>query len=150
MELNNEELKEWKRIAVNILQRLHTICKENGLKYFAVGGTAIGAVRHGGIIPWDDDIDINITRKDWNRLLPLLKSRFGDKYDILTPGCDNGYALLFPQIRLAGTLLRTRDDLQNDHCGVPVDIFLIENTYSNPVRRFIHMLGCQYYGFLLR
>ena len=146
--LSADDKKRVRQILISMLNDIQDVAESNGITFELGGGSVLGAVRHKGFIPWDDDIDINITRREWNRLLPLLRSSFGSKYDILTPGCDGNYALLFPQIRLSGTVLRTRDDLRNDRCGVPVDVFIIENTYGNAVLRFFHMLGCQYYGFV--
>jgi len=146
--LSAEDKKRVRQILISMLNDIQDVADSNGITFELGGGSVLGAVRHKGFIPWDDDIDINITRGEWERLLPLLRSGFGSKYDILTPGCDGNYALLFPQIRLSGTTLRTRDDLKNDRCGVPIDVFIIENTYDNPVLRFFHMLGCQYYGFV--
>lgn len=130
MELNNEELKEWKRIAVNILQRFHTICKENGLKYFAVGGTAIGAVRHGGIIPWDDDIDVAMPRPDYERFIELCKTIDLGDCELATPWSTPGYPLPFIKMCNHNTTLieeRERPYL----IGVFIDIFPLDGTSTN-------------------
>ena len=61
--------KEVKQIELDILEYVHNFCEENGLKYIMNYGTLIGAVRHKGFIPWDDDIDISMPRADYEKLL---------------------------------------------------------------------------------
>ena len=60
--------KEVKQIELDILEYVHNFCEENGLKYIMNYGTLIGAVRHKGFIPWDDDIDISMPRADYKKL----------------------------------------------------------------------------------
>lgn len=67
-------MKEIQTISLEILKRVTDICEENGLRYSLMYGTLIGAARHGGFIPWDDDIDIMMPRKDYNILLKILKN----------------------------------------------------------------------------
>ena len=69
--LSSDEIK---RIELSIMKELDRICREHGLTYSLAYGTALGAVRHGGFIPWDDDIDIVMPRPDYDRLLSLFKN----------------------------------------------------------------------------
>ena len=145
--LDEEQLKQLQSTLLSMLKDISTVMEENKISYSLGGGSVLGAVRHNGFIPWDDDIDINIPRSEFERFLPLFEERFGDRYWIHVPGRTKGYALLFPQIRLKGTSVRTRDDLNNDECGACIDFFYMENTYDNGLKRFIHGFGCQYHGF---
>ncbi|MEG1049926.1 MAG: LicD family protein [Oscillospiraceae bacterium] len=65
------QLKEIQRIELDILKKVHTIAVNNGLTYYAMGGTLLGAVRHGGFIPWDDDVDIMVPRPEYDRFLEV-------------------------------------------------------------------------------
>lgn len=64
-----EDIKKLKEIELEIFRHFIEICNENSLRYFVVGGTALGAVRHKGFIPWDDDIDVALPRGDYEKFL---------------------------------------------------------------------------------
>ena len=145
--MTEDKLASLRKLLLMMLTDIDSTAKKNGIEYQLGGGSVLGAVRHKGFIPWDDDIDINITRKECYRLMEAMEKDYPDKYSYLIPGVTPGYMLLFPQIRLNGTSVRTRDDFNNSKCGVCIDLFIIENTYNSPVRRFFHGIGCQYYGF---
>ena len=69
---------------LQMMHWFHVFCVENNLRYYALGGTMLGAVRHGGFIPWDDDLDVGLPRKDYERLYELLKDQKG-RYVLETP-----------------------------------------------------------------
>ena len=66
---NPEELRNIQLVQVDILREMDRVCQKLNIPYFLTGGTAIGAVRHGGFIPWDDDIDVVLLRDDYERFL---------------------------------------------------------------------------------
>ena len=69
---------------LDMLSWFDDYCQENGITYYVAGGTLIGAVRHGGFIPWDDDIDIILPRPDYEKLIRTFDGR-GSKYELETP-----------------------------------------------------------------
>ncbi len=75
---NTIGLKELKQIELNILKAFHMFCEDHGLTYFLAGGTLLGAVRHQGFIPWDDDIDVLMPRPDYFKFLELTKEGLGE------------------------------------------------------------------------
>lgn len=79
-----DTLNEVKTELLSMMETIHGICKEHDIPYFLSDGTLLGCIRHGGFIPWDDDIDIGILRKDYNRLRKVLKTSLPDKYKIET------------------------------------------------------------------
>lgn len=72
------ERDEQKRIQLNVLSRFMEICEKHQLKYSVAGGTLIGTIRHKGYIPWDDDIDIHMPRRDYDRFVQLYKEQYND------------------------------------------------------------------------
>ena len=97
-----KNIKRNKEYEPEILQKLHTlqlemlsdlqkICEKYNLEYFAVFGTALGAVRHKGFIPWDDDIDVGMLRKDYDIFIQVAEKEMGDKYQIMTPEIEKKY-----------------------------------------------------------
>ena len=149
-ELSTDELHALQRVLVGILDDIVAVCEEIGVGYALGGGSALGALRHGGFIPWDDDLDVNMMRGDWVRFRDAFAARFGAKYCIHEPGRPRDYALAFPRIRLRGTSVMTREDLlaPNVSHGAFVDVFLFESTFDSGVLRRIHGLGSLALGFL--
>ena len=82
-------LDEIKSIELNILSYVASLCEKHNLRYFLSYGTLIGAIRHKGFNPWDDDIDIAMPRDDYNRLLDIMRCEKG-KYECLIP-LENGF-----------------------------------------------------------
>lgn len=86
--------EECRRVLVDMLDALARFCDENGLRYYLSGGTLLGAVRHKGFIPWDDDVDVNMPRPDCERLVALTGGMLGDYgiaepfRDALSPVCE--------------------------------------------------------------
>lgn len=146
--LTDAQLHELQGLLNEILMDIVSVCEAEGIRYNLGGGTCLGAVRHHGFIPWDDDIDINMPRQDHDRFVPAFLARFGDKYWVHTARTTDNYGLLLSRVLRKGTSVRTREDFWNKECGAFVDIFLIENTYDNRLLRWIHGTGCMAFGFL--
>ncbi len=79
---NNNELQIY---LLDMMHWFHNFCVTNNLRYYALGGTMLGAVRHSGFIPWDDDLDIGMPRKDYEELYSLMKCHLCDRYILETP-----------------------------------------------------------------
>jgi lipopolysaccharide cholinephosphotransferase len=110
---------------LELIKVLHEVCTKNDIKYFIVGGTMLGAIRHHGFIPWDDDMDIGLPRNDYEKLISLPKSEWPDFIHIKTP--RNSEDLIFPYAKLMNkntTLVESK--LDGIVGGVYVDIFPID------------------------
>ena len=138
--LSDGQLKELQTILTGMLRDIVVVCEKYQLRCFLVGGTALGAMRHGGFIPWDDDIDLAMFREDYERFIGCFEAEFAGKYYVQTPEHTAGYPSLITRVRAAGTMVRCREDLWTDeaHSGAWVDIFVIENTFDNKLLRTIH------------
>ena len=146
--LNGDLLRKYQRYLLGIAEDIISVCEEENISYHLTGGSALGAVRHGGFIPWDDDMDIDILGSDFDRFEKAFLARFSDKYWLHTYKKHN-YGILVSRVRLKNSVFRAREDSDNDECGFFVDLIRIENTFNNPVLRFMHGMDCMGMGFLL-
>lgn len=119
--MNENKLKEAQKIMLNILLEIDQICKENQISYWLDAGTLLGAVRHGGFIPWDDDIDIGMDIKNYNKFIEAYKKK-PRKYFLLEPNEKLNYTLDFIKIKDNENFLVEREN-QRYHKGIYVDIF---------------------------
>ena len=91
--LEGDRLVALQRRLVSILDDILVVAQETGARLILGGGTALGAMRHKGFIPWDDDLDVNMPRADWPKFRVAFASRFGGKYVICEPGAPKDYGL---------------------------------------------------------
>ncbi|MBO4701121.1 MAG: LicD family protein [Lachnospiraceae bacterium] len=124
-DVNKEELF---RVLVDLLVEFNRVCSENDIKYFVVGGTMLGAIRHNGFIPWDDDIDIAIPRKEYEKLKELAKKGvFRQPYFFQNPSTDEGYPKGFSRLRNSNTTqIPFRDISTNCNRGIFIDIIPLD------------------------
>ena len=136
MELTEKQQGEYKRILVRTLQAFDKFCTDHNLRYFATGGTAIGAVRHKGIIPWDDDIDVAMIREDYDRFLSLKPILEKSEYKIISPS-DDGYYLPFAKFVNTATTIWELEE-HEFVIGVFIDVFPLNHVQNNilEIRRF--------------
>lgn len=147
--LQDSDVRELQQVLLRMLDDFLSLCNEFHIGYSLGGGSVLGAVRHKGFIPWDDDVDINMTRAEYERFVPLFRKYLSEKYWLQLPEDTSGYEVLFARMRKKGTSVRTRDDFFSQEAGAFIDIFIIENTFDNVVLRNLHGLACQATGFLL-
>ena len=120
-------LEELKRIQLEILEDVHEFCTTNGISYSLCGGTLLGAVRHKGYIPWDDDIDLMMPRKDYERFVETYSSETNYLQDLRKDGNTVEIAL---KVCRKGTLM-TDVTLGRSLWGVNIDIFPIDGVPSD-------------------
>ena len=103
------EISEVQTLLLNLMKDLHMFLEQNQLQYYLLGGSALGAVRHGGFIPWDDDIDIGMKRDDYEKFLAIAE-KFNPTYAVInfekTPYCDFGLTRIYipnTYIKIAST-----------------------------------------------
>ena len=109
-----------------ILEWFHEFCDANGLRYYALGGTALGTVRHGGFIPWDDDIDVGMPRPDYERFMQLTANKtFVDKYVCDFPIATKNYYYAFAKIYDTTTTL-VENKRYKQKKGIYIDVFPLD------------------------
>ena len=124
MEYSNEELKKIQSIEKEALNILAQICHEENIEFFLVGGTALGAIRHNGFIPWDDDIDIGMTRENYEKFLSVAPKKLPQKYYLQTPYSSKTTPYYYSKIRINGTkFIEYSNRNVPMHQGVYIDIF---------------------------
>lgn len=119
-EIKSDELK---KLELDILKYVSRVCKDNNFRYFLCGGTLLGAIRHKGFIPWDDDIDIFMPRSDYNKLIQFLRGN--SRYLVLSPG-DEGYYYNFSKIVDNNTVLVEHGYRPINNMGVYIDVFPLD------------------------
>lgn len=127
--METDVAKKYKELLVKSLMAFDTICREYNLNYYACGGTAIGALRHKGIIPWDDDIDLFMPRADYEKLI-LLKERILECGYNVQSLKDDGY--IYPFVKFCD-INTTLLEFDNYDCvlGVYIDIFPMDSVGNN-------------------
>ena len=120
------DLPEMKRVLFNILEFVDQFCSDNGIQYYLCGGTALGAVRHAGFIPWDDDIDIMMKRDDYDRFIDLFKHSNTGYFSLLHHSIQRDYTFPYAKVADSRTVLREEHKGVSSETGVYIDIFPIE------------------------
>lgn len=121
--------KEQKNVMLDILNKIHSFCVDNGIEYCLAYGTLLGAVRHKGFIPWDDDVDIVMTRENYNKFIRTFNTNRADDYTVVSVENDEDYYMLAAKVYYKKTILRERIYNPID-IGVYVDVFPVD-TLSN-------------------
>lgn len=146
-----ESLNQVKMVLLDILETFQRVCNENDLRYCAVYGTLLGAVRHSGFIPWDDDIDIAMPREDYDKLKKISVKVFKKPYFFQTmendPECFcNGYS----KLRNSNTAyLEEINKGHNCNQGIAIDILPLDNFPVKTRHRLKQLQKIRYYQSLL-
>lgn len=138
LSLSEGELHRLHQVLLEILADILKVAKECNAQIMLSGGSLLGAVRHNGFIPWDDDLDLMAFRNDYEKILTHLENNYSDKYYVYAPNHAAGNINTFAKVVKKGTLLVSFANLGSSHCnGVAVEIFPID--YCSPhifVRKF--------------
>lgn len=124
------DLEELKRLQLEILIKIHNFCEANGISYFLGYGTLIGAIRHKGYIPWDDDIDIGMPRPSYDKFLKLFNGTYPN-LEVLAPEINWDFYAPYANVFDNRTLLEEGDNSHRGiNIGVKIDIFPIDGVPS--------------------
>lgn len=139
-EINAEgtQLRKHQLKMLEMLKYVDGLCRKHDIPYYLSGGTLLGAVRHQGFIPWDDDLDIILMKKDFRRLLKVLRNEPSDDYVLQCHQTDPYYIAPYAKLRMKNTQIQERND--NDiyyrYKGIYIDIFFLE-----PAVPFFHYIA---------
>ena len=136
MQYEQNTLRRLQIAELGILEAIDRVCRENGIMYFIDSGTVLGARRHGGFIPWDDDIDLGMPRDDFERFLEVAPEALGERFCVTCSRTNPHQAALFGKVMLAGTRFVTDETEEAGFKqGVFVDIFRMTLFVPNRMRR---------------
>lgn len=143
--LSPEQQRKLQNVQLIALLEVDRICKKHNLRYFLAFGTLLGAVRHKGFIPWDDDVDITMPRDDMCRFISICKSELSQDFFIQTPDTDANYYFPIIRLRVTGTkcvekYFNTVD--MND--GIFVDIYPCDNVPDSQFKRWMYKYLSKY------
>lgn len=122
---------------LQILKEFINVCETHNLTYYALGGTLLGAVRHEGFIPWDDDIDIGMPREDYEKFKEIANKTFKGKYLFLSEDTP-GYKKAFSAIRDTSTKIIMNYSNTEQEESLWIDIFPIDGLPERGLKRKIH------------
>ena len=135
------------RILKNLLA-VDKVCKEHNLRYYIMAGTMLGAVRHKGFIPWDDDLDIGMPRADYDLLMANAKEWLPEPYEAVCAENDKEYPLPFAKVQDANTTLIERMHLKYLG-GVYIDIFPLDGVPESRMAQRMHFAKYEFYKRVL-
>ena len=127
------DIREIQQMELGIMEYIHEICQKIGVKYFLAYGSLIGAVRHKGFIPWDDDMDICMLREDYEKLQDYLIAHPDDRYEVMSYKNNLNYVYPFMKVQDNQTYLLEEDVRIDSNMGIYVDIFPVDGYEDDSV-----------------
>lgn len=147
--LTDDELGNLKKIMFECYQDVAEVCKKHNLSIMLGGGSALGAVRHKGYIPWDDDFDALMPRKDFEKLKRIFEEELNSKYVLTSPNYGNQASNRFPKILINGTkYVELESDPNSDKNKIKIDIFILENVPNNIIARYLKGVWCTFLMYI--
>ena len=130
MKQNHVTLQECHKILLKIAKEFHNICEAHNIPYYMLGGTQLGAVRHRGMIPWDDDMDFGVPREYFEQLKHILSTELQPSYNVISIDTTTQYYGGFIKIEDSNTVVETLKD-SSFPLGLNIDIFPLDRTNGN-------------------
>ncbi len=129
MEYNQQMLHRLQQLELGILRDFMKACDDHGLTWWAFGGTGIGALRHQGFVPWDDDIDVCLPRKDYETLLSVMEQEYGEKYLVINADSYPDYPLPTTRITLRDSVFveESLKKVKNVPLGIFLDVYAFDH-----------------------
>lgn len=147
--VTTERKKIW-AVELDLLRKFDEVCMKHKINYFAVSGTLLGAVRHKGFIPWDDDVDVGMTRDDYDRLCLVAKDEFKEPYFFQNGETDTSYFIGYAMLRnskTTGIISFLSDHRFNN--GIDIDIFIFDRIPKRRIKLKKQLFWAKFYSGLL-
>jgi len=134
VEVTSLQLKKMQKLELQALEEFISLCQNLGLTYYLLGGTMLGAVRHKGFIPWDDDIDVGMPRKDYDTFVNQAQKYISSNYYVQTHKSDPEYPFNFAKIRINNTTyIESKLASKSMNHGIYIDVFPLDVYPDNSV-----------------
>ena len=138
MEMDSKTLDKVHAVLLEMIDEVDRICRKNNIVYFLEGGTALGQVRHGGFIPWDDDVDLGMLRNDYNKFIEIAKKELNPMYVVQTHDNEPLYTNFHLKIRKLYTIYPQGYNKDYKYKGIQLDIFPFDNIPDNKIVRYLY------------
>lgn len=151
LQITNPALKKAHTLMMEIVDAFDRVCRENGIQYFLSGGSALGAIRHGGFIPWDDDVDLGMTRAEYEKFLQV-HTQLGERFYLQCEELDPDYPLVVPKIHLKGTKFICEEHKNGGNVGeeLSIDLIIYDPVPNDPGQRQKHKKKMNLYDQAIR
>ena len=137
VKMDDKSLRDLQKAELDILRAIRDVCDKHNLTYYISSGTLLGAVRHKGFIPWDDDADVHMPYKDYRRFLRIAAEELGPDYFVQNCNTEPNFYFAFTKVcRNGTTAMGFNAEKEHVHHGVWVDIFPLAPVTSNFEHRF--------------
>jgi lipopolysaccharide cholinephosphotransferase len=136
--MENKSIRQVQEKILEIMKYIDRLCRENNITYYIMGGTALGAVRHGGFIPWDDDLDIFMTPDQYEKFIAVMQADNSPQF-ILQEWCSIPEYLEYAKVRMNNTTFIEAQfkDRKDMHHGIYVDIMILHKAPLSKVKQWI-------------
>ena len=142
--MTDEERRKLQKVELEMLVEVDRVCRKHNINYSLDGGTLLGAVRHRGFIPWDDDIDLIMLREEYNKFrVACLNDLDQERFFLQDYTTDPYYRWGYAKIRRNNTqFIRLGQERCKQHTGIFIDIFVVDNVPDHPLLRKLHLQAC--------
>lgn len=149
-EYNPKILRRLQMAELNILKDFDRVCERNGIQYFLDWGCLIGAVRHKGFIPWDDDLDISMTRGEYEKFKKVYMTELSEDYFLATPILHKGYCSIVTKLMRKNTKFvpNFSKEMKCD-LGIHIDIFVWDNISDSKLGAMCQIAGTRLVSYLI-
>ena len=133
-------LREVQLMQLELMKEVDSVCRKHNITYYLIAGSCLGAVRHGGFIPWDDDIDIAMMRSDYNRFASIFNKEFDlHKYFLQNYDSDRQFSPALSRICIKGTFVDLKSERHLKTCkNTYIDVFPLDNVPDDEKSRKLH------------
>lgn len=149
MEITDEN-KKVQELTISLLKVFIHLCEENSLCYYFTGGALIGVLRHKGFVPWDDDIDVGMPRKDYDRFLEILKTKMPEGYGICNRYTDKNWHFAMSQFQDMESEIEINLAEQPRIAHIWVDVFPLDGLPSGKIARWFRIKNILLHRYLIQ